>query len=87
MAKIFKISGYLIDPDGDHKAEHMEFGIGGYHDMISQHVHVEEADIGKWDDESPLNYDNCDLAECEKYFKNKYPKEKKDEIQKETDSY
>lgn len=34
---------------------------------------MEEADIGKWDDESPLNYDNCDLADCEKYFKRKVP--------------
>lgn len=41
--------------------------------MVHQHIHVEESDIGKWDDESPLNYDNCDLAECEKYFKRKIP--------------
>ena len=41
--------------------------------MIGHHLHVEEADIGKWNDESPLNYDNCDLADCEKYFKRKVP--------------
>lgn len=73
MAKIFKISGYLVDPVGDYQAEYLRRDISAGYDMIGQHVHVEEADIGEWDDESPLNYDNCDLAECEKYFKRKIP--------------
>lgn len=73
MAKIFKISGYLIDPVGDHSVGRMKYGLENDHDMIGQHIHVEKADIGKWDDESPLNYDNCDLADCEKYFKRKVP--------------
>lgn len=74
MAKIFKISGYLIEPDDLYRLREVEIGINYALDgMIHQHVHVEESDIGKWDDESPLNYDNCDLAECEKYFKRKIP--------------
>lgn len=73
MAKIFKISGYLVDPIGDYQVDYLKQDIETSYDMIGQHVHVEEADIGKWDDESPLNYDNCDLAECEKYFKRKVP--------------
>ena len=73
MAKIFKISGYLVDPIGDYPVDYLKRDIETSYDMIGQHVHVEEADIGEWDDESPLNYDNCDLAECEKYFKRKVP--------------
>lgn len=42
-------------------------------DTFGQHVHVKEADILDWTDENPLNYENCDLAECEKYFRDKYP--------------
>ena len=74
MAKIFRISGYLVDPDGLYSLNTIESYLDYIFDgMIHQHVHIKEADIGKWDDESPLNYDNCDLAECEKYFKCKVP--------------
>lgn len=74
MAKIFKISGYLVDPDDLYRLSEIEAGISYALDgMVHQHIRVEESDIGKWDDESPLNYDNCDLAECEKYFKRKDP--------------
>lgn len=76
MAKIFKISGYLVDPDDLYRLSEIEAGISYALDgMVHQHIHVEESDMGKWDDESPLNYDNCDLAECEKYFKRKIPVE------------
>ena len=74
MAKIFKVSGYLVDVEGDIDASEVvaeiSFGLDG---MINQHIHVEEADIGRWSDENPLNYGNCDLAECEKHFKRKVP--------------
>ena len=74
MAKIFKVSGYLVDVDGDFDVSEVIAEISfGLDEMINQHIHVEEADIGKWNDESPLNYDNCDLADCEKYFKRKVP--------------
>ena len=74
MAKIFKISGYLVDPYDLYRLGEIKAGISYVLDgMVHQHIHVEETDIGKWDDESPLNYDNCDLAECEKYFKRKIP--------------
>lgn len=74
MAKIFKISGYLVDPDDLYRLSEIEAGISYALDgMVHQHIHVEEADIGKWNSESPLNYDNCDLADCEKYFKRKIP--------------
>ena len=63
MAKIFKVSGYLVDPDDLYELSEIESGINYSLDgMIHQHI-----------DESPLNYDNCDLADCEKYFKRKVP--------------
>ena len=37
--------------------------------MFSQQLHIESADIGEWDDDNPLNYENCDLACCTQYFK------------------
>ena len=73
MAKIFKVSGYLVDPIGDYPVDYLKRDIETSYDMIGQHIHVEEADIGKWNSESSLNYDNCDLADCEKYFKRKVP--------------
>lgn len=76
MAKIFKVSGYLVDVNGisnsDEVIAEVSSGLDG---MINQHVHVEEADIGRWSDENPLNFNNCDLAECEKHFKRKIPVE------------
>lgn len=76
MAKIFKVSGYIVDVNGDSNVDEVIAEVSsGFDGMIKQHIHVEEADIGEWDDESPLNYDNCDLADCEKYFKRKVPVE------------
>ena len=73
MAKIFKVSGYFVDANGVVDREAFEGGLEMLEDLFPKHLHVEESDIGEWDDESPLNYDNCDLADCEKYFKRKVP--------------
>ena len=74
MAKIFKVSGYIVDVNGDSNVDEVIAEVSsGLDGMINQHIHAEESDIGEWDDESPLNYDNCDLADCEKYFKRKVP--------------
>lgn len=74
MAKIFKVSGYLVDVNGDSNVDEVIAEVSsGLDGMINQHIHVEGTDIEEWDDESPLNYDNCDLADCEKYFKRKVP--------------
>lgn len=71
--KIFKISGYLVDPNGENSAAWIWEELRHLNDTLGQHVHVKEADIPDWIDENPLNYENCDLAECEKYFRDKYP--------------
>lgn len=71
--KIFKISGYLVDPNGENEAVWIWEKLRHLNDTFGQYVHVKEADILDWTDENPLNYENCDLAECEKYFHDKYP--------------
>lgn len=69
MANIIKFSGYAIDSDGDYcKGDIMDI-IERCTDMCVQHLHEECVNIGEWEDDSPLEYNNCDLAECEKYFK------------------
>lgn len=74
MAKIFKVSGYIVDVNGNSNVDEVIAEVSsGLDGMINQHIHVEESGIGEWDDENPLNYDNCDLADCEKYFKRKVP--------------
>lgn len=71
IAKIFKFSGYYIDTE-DYGAEVVEMALDDCADrldMFAHHITVKEADIGKWNDDSPLNMCDCPLSECEKYFK------------------
>ena len=43
--KIFKISGYLVDPDGENIPAWILEDIRHLNDMIGRHVHIKEADI------------------------------------------
>lgn len=72
MAKIFKVSGYFVEPNGKYTADYFKDSIqvdvlGP--DAFDQHLHIEERDIGEWNDNLPINQENCDLAACEAYFK------------------
>ena len=70
MAKLFKLSAYIVDANGNFDAENLEDYIMWRLDDVSvDHVHIDSADIGEWDDELPINYYNCPEAEYEKYFK------------------
>lgn len=69
MAFLHKISGYLVDINEEYFEEDIVTELEERLDLSSQHLHVETAEVEGWDDENPLNYRNCDLAECEKYFK------------------
>lgn len=76
MAKIFKISGYIVTENGYYDEESMEnFLFNGYCGLFPRHAHVEEAEVSDWSERNPLLDKNCDLADCEKYFPNKYPVE------------
>lgn len=67
MAKIHKISGYVVDIDETFNVEDLKYALEVM-EFFTQQLHVETANIGEWNDDNPLNYLNCDLAECEKYF-------------------
>ena len=75
IPKIFKISGYLIDPTGRLEPHHIKakmlYGCG--FPLVGQHIHVQKAEIKKLDEKHPIMKENCDLAECEKYFNNEPP--------------
>lgn len=69
MAKIFKISGYFVDPNGDYDAASLAVTIRQTPDIIDRYVEVEEVNLPEeWDDDHPLNRCDCPVAECEKYF-------------------
>lgn len=69
MAKIFKFTGYYIDPDGVYTVNDVAESLGERNiDAFPHHITVKEADVGEWDDEYPLNMCDCPVAECEKYF-------------------
>jgi hypothetical protein len=67
MAKIHKISGYVVDVHNNFTEIGLEVALERMA-VHTQQLHVETADIGEWEDNNPLNYSNCDLAECEKWF-------------------
>ena len=68
MARVHKISGYLVDPNGEYTRDDIEVAMERVLDAPFQQLHIDTADIGEWEDDNPLNYSNCDLAECEKWF-------------------
>lgn len=69
MAKIFKISGYFVDPNSDYTADDLRGAFENNIDIFSKYLNIEERDIGEWEDDNPLNYINCPKSECEVYFK------------------
>lgn len=81
MAKIVKVTGYLVYPemDDDNFFRQSEVGgylninrlqdaFGSYCDAIAKNFTIEDRDIGEWSDDNVLNDVNCPVSECEKYF-------------------
>lgn len=69
MATIYKVQGYIVDLEDTFQCQDLEYAITRYYDCFTKHFSVKSADIGEWYDKHPLNYINCDITECEKYFK------------------
>lgn len=67
MAKIYKISGYVIDVNDEWNENELRWLLEN--DVTIKHFKAEDADLGEWYDEHPLNYCNSPIKECEKYFK------------------
>ena len=74
MAKIFKLSGYFVDTNGNYSTEAIyDLIFNGWAALELRHGHVEVEEIKDWENNHPLLNENCDLADCEKYFKRKVP--------------
>ena len=70
MAKLFKLTAYLVDYSDAFDESNLEDYIMWRLDDVSvDHAHLTSADIGEWHDDHPLNYYNCHEEEYEKYFK------------------
>ena len=70
MAKLFKLTTYLVDCNDTFDAENLEDYLIWKLDEVSvDHIHLTSADIGPWHDDHPINNYNCPEAEYEKYFK------------------
>ena len=67
MAEIHKVSVYVVDIHNRFSKLYIENTLKLI-DMFTQQFHVETAEIGELEDDNPLNYPNCDLAELEKWF-------------------
>ena len=68
MARIFKITAYMVDANEDFNASSIKDEIKNIDDIIVKNVEVIEKDIGEWDDDHPLNRFNSPIEECTKYF-------------------
>lgn len=72
MAKVFKISAYIVDGAGEFQTDdRLEDCLiwCTQNDLNLEHLKIDSADIGEWDDDHPLNYVDCGVEEFEKYFK------------------
>lgn len=71
MAKLFKLTAYLVDPndtfDESNLEDYLIWRLQKYLDI--DHIHLSSVDIGEWHDDHPINNYNCPEAEYEKYFK------------------
>lgn len=79
MAKIIKITGYLVLPyDNSFYSDSLPGGplhentiadmLSAKCDAIAKNFKIEDRDIGEWDDDNVLNKSDCPVSECEKYF-------------------
>ena len=70
MAKLHKISAYLIDTDGKFDDTNLEdYLLYCLHKELDiEHVHITSADSGEWYDDHPINNYHCPEAEYDKYF-------------------
>ena len=71
MAKLHKLTAYLVDPLGKFDASNLEdYLIWRLQEELDiDHICLASADIGLWHDDHPINNYNCPEAEYEKYFK------------------
>ena len=72
MAKLFKITAYIVDPaDEFYDASSLKDCLVycTQNDINLSHLKITEADLGEWDDDHPLNYIDCPEVTFKKYLK------------------
>lgn len=70
MAKLFRVEAYVVDVNGDTKADSIRLNL---ENSFSLHVNVkdiQETEAGEWYDDHELNKRGCDYK---KYFPDIYP--------------
>jgi hypothetical protein len=71
MAKLFKISAYIVDYNDEFEtsSDLKDYLIWRTQNHITlNHISIQTADIGEWDDDHPLNRCACPKSEHDKYF-------------------
>lgn len=72
MAKIIKVTGYLVDTWDCLSESEIELAageiLGSKFDCIAKSFRADSRDIGEWDDNHRLNEISCTFEECERYF-------------------
>lgn len=72
MAKLYKIQAYIVDYNDEFcNPSYLKNCLICYTQkhLDLNHIKIDEADIGEWDDDHPLNHIDCPKEEFEKYFK------------------
>lgn len=73
MAKIIKLTGYLVTDDDNIDEKEIAFAtkeiLSDKFDCIGKPFKAEVATIEDWNDNHELNYINSTTDVCEKYFK------------------
>ncbi len=71
MAKVFKISAYIVDAMDEYDKFKLEdlLTYCTQNDVSLRHLKICSADIGEWDDDNPLNRLDCSVGEFAKHFR------------------
>lgn len=71
MAKIFKVSAYVVDSIDEFDESSLEDCLiyCTQNDISLRYLKVNSADIGEWDDDLPVNRLDYGVEEFDKYFK------------------
>lgn len=67
MARTFKITGYLVDPNDNYNAEDIQRILERYADLNSD-LKIVSSPEWKWDDNCPENFKGCTTEKYEKRF-------------------
>lgn len=75
MAKLSKITGYLVDPNEHYRSAEDWFGraIAGSELYCPVPITMLESDSFEWNDDLDINYIGCSAADCEAYLKHDVP--------------